>query len=172
MDEGYFAWMVALVGGEACWSRLLRQLDAREFVPTLEMDRNRACDGTNLRYRYVYEMRLERRVDIRDVHAGPCSILEMMVALALRCEEHIMDDPGSGNRTGHWFWGMIESLGLSAQNDAQITSTYVDRVVYRFLNREYSPHGAGGLFTVQQYRRDLRTVEIWYQMMWYLNELT
>ena len=33
-----------------------------------------------------------------------CSVLEMMIALAIRCEEHIMDDPDVGNRTGQWFW--------------------------------------------------------------------
>lgn len=42
----------------------------------------------------------------------PCSVLEMIIALAIRLEEHIMDDPDIGNRTGQWFWDMIVSLGL------------------------------------------------------------
>lgn len=44
-------------------------------------------------------------------------MLEMMIALAIRCEETIMDDPRYGNRTKQWFWNMMKSLGLSYMND-------------------------------------------------------
>ena len=45
-----------------------------------------------------------------------------------------------------------------------------NRVMQIFLNREYEPNGRGGLFTVNNSPADMRTVEIWYQFMWYLNE--
>lgn len=54
--------------------------------------------------------------------------LEMIIALAIRLEEHIMDDPDIGNRTGQWFWDMIVSLGLGSEG-------LID-VIRRFLNRD------------------------------------
>ena len=95
----------------------------------------------------------------------------MMIALAIRCEEHIMDDPDIGNRTGQWFWNMIVNLGLGSMTDAKFDENYTNMVIERFLNREYERNGDGGLFTVKHSRRDLRTVEIWYQMCWYLDEI-
>jgi hypothetical protein len=47
----------------------------------------------------------------------------------------------------------------------------VDYVLDRFLDRDYEPDGRGGLFRVKHTDEDLRFVEIWYQMNWYLDEL-
>ena len=45
-------------------------------------------------------------------------------------------------------------------------------ILERFLRREYEPDGRGGLFTIKSGRHDMRKIEIWYQMMWYLDEIT
>jgi hypothetical protein len=66
---------------------------------------------------------------------------------------------------------MISNLGLSSLNDTRFDSRYLNRVVTRFLNREYERNGEGGLFTVKNCKYDLRTVEIWYQMCWYLDDI-
>ena len=95
----------------------------------------------------------------------------MMVALAMHCELHIMDNPEIGDRTANWFWGMIRSLGLSPYDDNHFNYQDVENVVDRFLNRDYEPTGKGGLFTVTSRPEDLRSVEIWYQMCWYLDQL-
>ena len=100
----------------------------------------------------------------------PCSVLEMMVALAIKIEEQIMDDPDIGNRTGLWFWKMIENLGLKNMRDAVIDTDYVEKIIFRFLDRNYQRDGSGGLFIVHGHG-DLRNVEIWYQMLWYLNDI-
>ena len=93
----------------------------------------------------------------------------MMLALAIRCEETIMDDPKVGNRTKQWFWGMVTNLGLGSMTDDRFDRRFVDDVVERFLDRRYEPDGTGGLFTVRNCRYDLRKVEIWYQVCWYLD---
>ena len=95
----------------------------------------------------------------------------MMTALAVRCEEHIMTDPDVGNRTGQWFWQMITNLGLVDMTDSKFDRKYVDLVIQRFLDRTYEPDGKGGLFTIEHCPYDLRTVEIWYQLCWYLDKL-
>lgn len=100
----------------------------------------------------------------------PCSVLEMMIALSIRCEEHIMDDPDIGNRTGQWFWSMLVSLGIGAMDDRKFDRYFVDRTLERFLDREYERNGEGGLFTVNN-GRDMRRTEIWYQMQYHLGEI-
>jgi hypothetical protein len=99
----------------------------------------------------------------------PCSVLEMMVALAIRCEEHIMEDLELGDRTEKWFWIMIDSSGLNALTDMTFNSYEADIILQRILNREYGPCGEGGLFLIPNCGFDLRNVEIWYQLCWYLN---
>jgi hypothetical protein len=103
---------------------------------------------------------------------GPCSVLEMILALAIRCEENIMDDPLKGDRTKQWFWGMINNLGLDTMTDMNYNERFIDDCVCRFLNRDYEPDGRGGLFTVRNCYEDLRNVEIWYQLLWYLDTIT
>lgn len=173
--DRYFEWICNLVESTQYgnYSRLLRHLHNREFYYSsrVPLDSNRLTDGLNLRYRFGYEKHIPDATISRYLDKGPCSVLEMMASLALRCEETIMVDEDIGDRTGLWFWSMITSLGLIEMTDTRYDENYVDFVVTRFLNREYEPNGKGGLFTVNT-QRDMRTVEIWCQLMWYLDKLT
>lgn len=174
IDE-YFEWLSYVVCGEqyeseVSYRKLLTHLHEVEFTYILPMDENRAGNGINLRYRWALD--IDEDTDyILDVLDGPCSVLEMMVALALHCEENIMDDPMYGNRTGQWFWGMVNNLGLGAMYDKLYDERYVDEVITRFLNREYERDGRGGLFTIKNCKYDLRDVEIWHQLSWYLSTI-
>lgn len=147
-----------MIGGARSYGRLLRYLHGRTFVYILRMDANRAEDALDLRERFGFQS------------GNPCSVFEMMVALAARCEEHIMTNTDIGDRTPYWFWGMIDNLGLGEMTDDRFYEEYVSDVIDRFLNREYHYDGRGGLFSLSNPRRDMREVEIWYQMMWYLDE--
>lgn len=174
IKQAYFDWMCDIVCGErfaksVSYKKLLRCLHDIEFTYSIRNDSNRAEDGLSLRYRFAYIHGCAWADTYLD---GPCSVLEMLVALAIHCEEDIMDDPQLGDRTGQWFWGMINNLGLGSMTDYMFDRPYVNEVITRFLNREYSPNGKGGLFTVRNCNVDLRTVEIQYQLNWYLNSIT
>ena len=176
IEDDYFEWMFEIVcrdryEGNVSYRKLLIYLHDREFTWTLPKDANRAEDGLDLRYQFAYDTGCACADGYLD---GPCSVLEMMIALAIKCEE-IMDDPKVGDRTGQWFWKMIHNLGLGGMIDSRFDSTEVEKVVTRFLNREYESNGVGGLFRVPSYTRlvpDLRRIEIWIQMLWYLDSIT
>lgn len=175
IDE-YFEWMYQLVcneqySGRLSYRKLLSRLHDMEFEYSLPMDGNRAEDGIDLRYRFGYEQEYEGPIVATYLDDRACSVLEMLVALAIRCEEHIMDDPDIGNRTGQWFWSMIVNLGLDSMGDDDFDIDYVNGAVLAFLDRKYKRNGEGGLFTVKNFKRDLRLVEIWYQMCWYLDDI-
>ncbi len=169
----YFEWMYDLM----CQGRFAKGITYRqlftflhdtEFIYFVPYDENRAEDGVALRYRFCLFHNCE---DLEYCLDGSCSVLEMMVALAIRCEERIMADPEKGDRTAQWFWNMINSLGLSSMTDYNFNEWLVNDVITRFLKREYDPDGRGGLFTIKRWNRDARDTEIWRQLLAYLNTL-
>jgi hypothetical protein len=168
----YFEWMYDLVCGDRfaksiSYRQLLTFLHDVEFVYFVPHDENRAAEGIALRYKYCVIHDCE---DLEYCLTGPCSVLEMMVALAI-CEEKIMEDPEIGDRTGQWFWNMVANMGLGSMSDGQFNEWLVNDVVTRFLERDYEPDGRGGLFRVRDWHRDMRTAEIWHQLMAYINSL-
>lgn len=175
LENLYFEWVYNLVCNDKYYKRLsyrqlLYFLYDTDFYYVLERDSNRASDGIGLRYRFGYECGYPREIIDQELGEKPCSVLEVMVSLALNIEEDIMDDPTYGNRLGQWFWGMIVNLGLGSMDDEKFDPGYVEYVIYRFLNREYKKNGEGGLFTVHDIKVDMRKAELWYQAMWYLDE--
>lgn len=160
----YFDWLYNAVCKDRfaptiTYRQLLMHLHNTVFRYSIRGDLNRAEDGKCLR----------ERAGVRFVE--PCSVLEMMVALAIRCENNIMDDTRYGDRTSQWFWEMIKSLGLNHMDDTNYNKDTVDDIIERFLERNYRPDGRGGLFTVRGCEYDLRNEEIWTQMCWYLNSI-
>lgn len=151
---------------------LLRHLNETQYIYDDILDGNREEDGINLRYRFAHDNNYEQRMIASYLDDRSCSILEMMIALAMRCEEHIMANPDVGNRLNQWFWAMISSLGLSDMDDRRFNADYVDWVLERFLTKAYAPDGNGGLFTVPGYKGDIRELDIWYQMCSYLESIS
>lgn len=172
----YFEWMINKITTDCCdsvsYRNLLSTLHHRNFVYHLLSDENRAEDGKKLRWRYAHNVGENKdRDNIHECLAGPCSILEMMVALAIRIEETIMDDPRYGNRTGQWFWTMIANMGLGGMYNEVYDHRYVNKIITDFLNREYDADGTGGLFRIGFGYGDARKKDIWNQMCIYLDKM-
>lgn len=172
--ELYFEWMCDIIEshdrfmGVVTYDKLLRYLNSVEFTYELPMDLNREVDGEDLRYHFD----CRTGYNVYDQLQGlPCSVLEMMVALALKCEEQIMTDDEYGDRTDIWFWKMLTNLGLGGYDDNNFIEDEVKEIIDIFLHRDYSPDGKGGLFYMPNCKEDLRYVDIWMQMCWYLNPL-
>lgn len=172
IKSDYFEWMYEMVCGKRfapgmTYRKLLTFLHDAEFVYFVPYDENRAEDGIALRYRYCL---VHDCTELEWCLTGPCSMLEMMLALALKCEE-LMDNMSIGDRTAQWFWNMITNMGLGSMNDTNYNEWLVNDVVTIVLNREYEPDGRGGLFHVRGWDRDMRTAEIWHQLMAYINSM-
>lgn len=174
--NAYFDWLCDFVldsnrlHRKLRYTKLLSYLHSREFIYILEMDGNRAEDGINLRYRFGKEQNYDDREIATYLDNKGCSVLEMMIALSIRCEDHIMDNPDIGNRTSKWFWGMVENMGLERMSDGFFFEIRAERTIDRLLDRDYGINGEGGLFTIPNTGRDIRTIDIWYQLCWYLSD--
>lgn len=171
----YFEWMYHLVCNErhynkVSYRKLLQFLNSVDYIPTMEMDENRMADGVDFRYEFGYENGYSNEYIRDNLDIYNCTILEMMIALAFRVESQITLDSTCGNRLGQWFWNMIVNLGLNHMNDNNFDEQYCKYAIDIFLDHKYQANGEGGLFRLDNPPEDMRTVDIWCQCMWYLNE--
>lgn len=121
------------------------------FVAEREEDESRAADGIALRDR--------AGCDIPD--GTPCSMLEMMAALALRTAEDFFGWPLSEKAARLIFCSMVHSLRTPEDRD-------ISEAARRYLDGNYGPDGCGGLFYIPFYTGDMRQLEIWRQMQLWL----
>lgn len=170
IQTGYLLWLMSYIFKEAdlptdhC-TRIILKLQDTVYQPYLPMDLNRESDGMDLRYRYALESGQDPRLVADILDTRPCSMLEMMVALAIRCEDSIMSNPEYGDRTSKWFWDMVSSLGLASEKESEW-----DYILDRFMNNSYKRDGMGGLFYIPGINRNLTKLEIWVQLNLYLGQ--
>lgn len=182
VSNAYFEWLCSLIKHgcpaprSAMYRKLLIFLHDVDFRYSIPRDGNRYGDGLDLRYQFSKVQNISYGVVTEALDGKECSVLEMMIALAARCENQIMANSDFGDRTGVWFWYMVDSLGLTDMTNKKYDKNYCYFVIERFLDREYSADGEGGLFRLQVVDEnlhflDLRNYEIWCQAMWYLNSV-
>lgn len=171
IQEEYFVWLGEKVGlfreGESYWL-LGRALHKKAFYWTVPNDDNREEDGKMLRYEFMAEHSYPQ-VNYID---GQVSVLEVLIALAMKIEVYQTED-SSGTETSEWFWIMLGNLGLveyTDKNYANNSVAQVEEILNMFLDRSYDQYGNGSLFPIPGSKKDLRTVEIWYQVSQYIIE--
>ena len=81
-----------------------------------------------------------------------------------------MSNEEDGDRTSVWFFDMLRSLGLYGMRNERFDEERARDIVYIFLKHKYEPDGRGGIFTLGHPPKDVRQMEIWHQLQWYLNE--
>jgi len=173
MVYNYYNWLVERITGKpvsTCqYKKLLRKLYETEFTWIVEGDENRAGDGIALRRQFAEEGGFEQ--SLNDM---PCSVLEMMIALAERIDQGIMRGFGPDYSAYDWFWCMIENLGLDDQNDRRFDQFIVCRAIQNMLDRRYVLGQRGALFVLKNCStfdtKKWHKMEIWLQMTAWLNE--
>lgn len=176
----YFDYLCDLVniGGQKAGSYyiLAEALYDKEYYWSVENDGNRENDGYNLRYSWWNEEGFKDPAHCLDALCGPCTVLEMLIALAIRMEDSILYDVEKGSRVDIWFFDMIRNLGLEEATDENNEPAMIEAIDYAvdtLLDRKYDRHGQkGGLFPVHRLSRgkDMRKMEIWFQMHAYIQE--
>lgn len=177
--QEYFAYLCSLVHADdpdCTFSKLMLTLFNMEFVWNIDNDVNRAEDGLSLRSDFA-RLYCDGDADFEDwlYSSSPCSVLEMLIALAYRIDEDIMWNPTKGNRVLQWFYEMLENLGLDGLSDDNWvypdSDFRVKDIIIRMLDRTYTRNGFGGLFPLTDGRcEDQRKIEIWKQMNTYFIE--
>lgn len=167
LDEQYLKWLCGQVGpinlrnpSHTFWN-LMGQLYTKEFAWYVPNDDNRLEDGLLLRDEFG-------KASDDPWWDEPCSVLEMLIALARRLAFEDGGEPAS------WFWELLENLGLSEFNDRSFFTEDqrfdIDERLENMIHRRYSYSGQGGLFPLEHPHEDQREVEIWYQLSAYLSE--
>lgn len=171
----YFLWLCSLlkinIRTDKDKIEFFWELHQKRFYWSVPNDDNREEDGKKLREVFV-EDEIDGNEILEDLD-GPCSVFEMLVALAGRMD-YILTDSDKGDRTDKWFNEMINNLGLewyssnNPHNEERLrnNNTRLDNM----LSRNYTFHGRGGLFPLRYTKKDQRRVEIWYQMQEWLQE--
>lgn len=172
----YLEWMYQTVCDDQytknlSYRKLFTYLYDTEFTYTRPMDGNRYEDGIDLRYEFGRSSGITDNMIAAYLDNRPCSVLEMMIALSIRLETNIMCNEDLGDRVGQWFWEMIVNLGLGRMNDRNFDEDHFENAMRTFMNHEYDRDGKGGLFRTTDKSKDMRTLDIWYQMHAYLNDV-
>ena len=172
-DIEYFEWLCKQINSlREPYYFLLRQLYSKEFYALIPNDDNRGEDGKEFRKLYALQKGI---ADISGtIYEGPCTVLEMLVAIANRLGL-ILEDSGEEEDRSRWFFRLLDHLGLLDFTDDNYiensdSATLIDEILNRLIDRTYSADGYGGLFPLRNPDRDQREVEIWYQMQAWLNE--
>ena len=166
--DAYFEWLVERTGCET-YRGLLDILFHIPFWYSIAMDANRAEDGLYLRVLYgdQHDCTIEHL-------AGSCSVLEFLIALSDRVDQltSYEHDPA------YWFSYFLNNTKLDKYTDEYFDTHIlydiecdVDDRLHILLDHRYRYDGSnGGLFVCHKPEHDMRRVEVWWQMQYWLIE--
>lgn len=161
----YFLYLIDLIDGRE-YSNLLEKLHSVEYNAYIKGDDNRTSFGKKLRDEFD---------GVYDGPFGGATILEVLVGLSIECENKLMYDEEKGDRTSSWFWMMLHNAGITYWSDENSHRPDFEEAteewIYIFNNRKYKRDGTGGnIFILKKPQKDMRKVELWYQLNWYMVE--
>jgi hypothetical protein len=142
-------------------------LNSIEFYYTMPEDENRALDGINLRKSYSNNT----EDDIFEIMSCGCTALELLVALSMHMN-NITYYPGDNESA--WFWIMLENLDIRISDKDWPKQDSLDIIksnLSRWFDRKFTKKGKGSPFPMKKCQEDLRHVNMWDHMQWYIGEI-
>lgn len=176
IEELYFEWLCKQVvrdrGQDVLFPYtivcgLMHEITFNGRVPN---DDNRSAEGRDLRFEFL------ENLDWRTAYVGESwqkflvtdgTLFEVLIALARRCDFQV--ELG----VGEWFFIFLKNLTLerASNNDFALEhKTAIRRILLKFNDRRYSARGTGSIFPLKRAPKDMRKLELWYQMSAYIIE--
>ncbi len=165
----YYQWLKSLVYSEESGNHesLLACLNSMPYTYVVELDSNREGDGL-----YMRNIFYDEHEECEGMLTHDCTLLEMLVGFANRMAEDVFADLGKS--TSDWFWEFMDNLGADYFSD-DILKTSSGRddlraLLQNFLHRRYKDSKSGNIFVFEREPIDLKSIELWYQMHFYIEE--
>ena len=174
--DAYYEWLCDIINLQYdTYDILICELYNIPFRWVIDLDANRAEDGVILR---GYFHNPDGTTALDTFANKPCSVLEMLIALAQKMD-YILADDGRGDRTRIWFWEMITNLGLDKYYDAEFKEPFgndmgrikeIHNICDKWMYRDFTYRGFGSPFPLISPYRDQREQQIIDQMNDYILE--
>lgn len=166
LENLYFNWLCGKITdtqetdpNKTYWE-LLRVLHTTEFVWITPGDDNRIADGKELRVEFLLQADIPDDLEWRSIG---CSVLEMAIAFARRCEF------STNQSLEDWFWEFMFNLNLHDFCDKiHPEKQDIIDILDIFIWKQYDEFCHGGMFPNENPETDLRKLDIWYQFNVYL----
>lgn len=140
------------------YTKLFQRLFDTPFDPVLEADEARIDDGLEVRGRWY-----------RSIPDFPCSVLEVLLALADRMDSEYVGDP-SEEGTNDIFYLFLDNLGLLYYTDRRYNDLAIDNILEIWMERRFHSNGDGSIFPLKYTRENQRDCSLWSQMQSYIIE--
>ena len=175
--SGYYTWLLSLIeppqGVDSpirLYGMLIYELWRREFfwMDIYEGEESRAADGRQLREQYM----MEADVTPDFVPIGPCTVLEMLIAFALRLDSTIHDWT-IGHRPWEWMTMFITNLGLADLTDNSLRAadrSFVTARLEMWMAHNIGTRGERGLFRFKRPLLTISNLDNWSQMQHWVGE--
>ena len=174
LEKMYYIWLLDAVSSkseQSTYNLLFTTLYFTEFVSYDEFDDNLKENALSLRDEfYDFSKTTIKLIDIYGEIDAPTNVLEVMIYIACRIENTIMSNADFGDRTGLWFWYMMESLDIIQYDNDNFDEPNVVQKLENFIERRYEKNGYGGLFTLEDSKIDARKTNIWQQAMSFVTD--
>lgn len=171
LREDYLRWLEPQLRNERdrpdkTYWELLNVMFDKKFESRIAMDSNRLMDGLDLRVDFARGYQPRTSTEKLDA-LGPCSFLEVLVALSRR-----MAFTAGGDAPG-WCWQLLSNIELHRMWDPLTRPKHVKirEVMDTVISRTYMPDGTGGFFPLAWADDDQTQIELWYQLNSYVEEL-
>lgn len=176
LNDNYFKWLLGILGFKEPMScryiSMLSYMYSTSFRltdPIVGHDDNRLNDGFELRATYSNNFTMP---DLPGIFDEEVSVLEVLVAFAMRIDDDIMYD--GSLHASKWFFIMVDNLGMTNFTDDRLGLDWCiddeEQILDIWMSRQYGPDGRGTIFPLKTTTFDQRNLEMWYQMQEWFRE--